>query len=90
MTICCHFFLFRSLKCGFCQLHFPSPSPTSAFTVNASRPEEERLPEDAAEAVVSVMAERMEPPEPGKNAWERFSFTVALLGKDGARVEVGI
>ncbi len=75
----------RSLNVGFCQLHFPS-SLLERRLADEARPPGERVPSEAAEA----MERRMEPPEPGRNAWERFSFSVRTFqGERGERVKVG-
>ncbi len=62
----------EGVKCGFCQIYFPAKS-AKAVEGDASR-KAKSLPAE----FIEEMARRMEPPDPLKNEWEKFSFAVNL------------
>ncbi len=75
----------RALNAGFCQLMLQC-SRVQLVLANESRPESDKVPAEVAEA----MADKMEEPDPGRNAWERFSFKVDTFQSDNQRAQVGL
>ena len=74
----------RDAEAGFCQLHLVLTAD-EAKAANDRRAEAERLPA----VVIDAMAEKLEAPKPMANAWERFSFSVPAMQKEGGgRIEV--
>ena len=63
--------LARKHTTGFAQLFLSCPVLT-AQKVNNTRSEAERVPDD----VIETMNEKLEAPNPMKNSWEAFSFTI--------------
>jgi len=61
----------RDLGLGFCQFHLHL-DVEKAVDRASKRAEGERVPESSVRAI----AQRLEPPEPLKNRWERYSFRI--------------
>ena len=68
-----YFQLARKHQLGYCQFYLNAPE-SLARSRNAQRPQSQRVPED----VIYKMNEKMEPPNPLKNYWEQFSFSIAI------------
>ena len=66
-----YFQLARKHQIGFCQFYLNAPE-SLARSRNAQRPQSQRVPED----FISKMITKMEPPNPLKNNWEQFSFSI--------------
>ena len=76
-----YFQLARKHGLGYCQFYL-NVSQSLARSRNAQRPQSQRVPEE----VISKMAEKMEGPDPLKNSWEQFSFSISV--KDDEQSEL--
>jgi len=66
--------LARKHQVGFCQLYFQA-GVTQCKKLNSERPEHMRVPDE----VIEAMAIKLEQPNPFKNSWESFSFTMPVI-----------
>ena len=69
-----YFQLARTLQIGFCQL-FLDVSLEASKGANLSRDDSSKVPD----IVIENMAAKMEPPNPEKNSWERFSLSLPVV-----------
>lgn len=67
----------RKCQVGFCQLFFQA-GVSDCKQLNSKRQEHLRVPDK----VIETMAAKLEQPNPFKNSWESFSFTIPLTVGD--------
>lgn len=66
-----YFQVARLLQTGYCQLHL-DVDLAEALSRNSGRADESQIPDD----VIEKMAQKLEPPNPLQNSWEKFSFSL--------------
>jgi len=69
-----YFQLARQNEIGFCEIYLKPDSLRTVIFNNSKRPDDEKIPE----SVINAMNDKLEPPNPFKNPWEQFSFSISI------------
>lgn len=69
-----YFQIARKATIGFCEIYLQPETLETVFHYNNKRSKDEKIPED----VISKMNDKIEPPNPFQNSWEKFSFTFSV------------